>query len=64
MAGAHAPRVINVTGTPFNNNHQDMATLMSFCDWRRAGDAGKFNSATWWHKATGCCGEISHEDYK
>ena len=32
LIGIHSERVISMTGTPYNNNCQDIATLMTFID--------------------------------
>ena len=47
VMGLHAGRIIPMSGTPFNNNVQDMATLMTFID-PSAGSAGE----KWWKENT------------
>ena len=46
MIALHSERVLLLTGTPFNNNLQDMATLMTYVDPTH--DSAIFD---WWERA-------------
>jgi hypothetical protein len=48
LVGIHSKRVIALSGTPYNNNCQDIATLMSYIDPMQRSAVLKF-----WENATG-----------
>ena len=47
LLGLHAERIVPITGTPYNNGSQDIATIMTFID-----PALPSASNSWWQKAT------------
>jgi hypothetical protein len=47
LLGIHAERVVPLTGTPYNNGPQDVATLMTFID-----PSEDSASEKWWKNAT------------
>jgi hypothetical protein len=48
--GTHSQRTICCTGTPYNNNLQDLASLCAFVSPRRR---NPYNNVEWWKKAYG-----------